>query len=154
MRGFGLFGPHIWTHQRHCLLAPMSQQTNISVLLIVGPKCTLAASHTAPWRVTKVRRRNRQTDRRTLDASVMITDWLNVFRLTALITGYARVDGRRVVWKIKTRGQDLTDGSGASFGSIVVWVGPKCNFVAARFGPGVTYIDAVRVDDATNAICR
>jgi len=37
----------------------------MSVLLIVGPKCTLAASHAAPWWVTvsmPTRRTNRRTD--------------------------------------------------------------------------------------------
>jgi len=39
-------------------------QTNISVLLIVGPKCALAESTAAPWRVT-VSMPTGQTDRRT-----------------------------------------------------------------------------------------
>jgi len=37
----------------------------MSVLLIIGPKCTLAASHAAPGESRSVRRPDRQTSGRT-----------------------------------------------------------------------------------------
>jgi len=68
----------------------------MSVLLIVGLKCTLAASHVAPWWVT-VSMLTRHTDRRTdgrqnvtlrfpLDAaSVIITVRMSSFLMSATI---------------------------------------------------------------------
>jgi len=42
------------------------QTVQMSVPFIVGPKCTLAASHAAPWRVT-VSMLTEQTDGQTQD---------------------------------------------------------------------------------------
>jgi len=43
----------------------MAKITRMSVLLIVGPKCTLAASHAVPWRATVSMPTDRRTDERT-----------------------------------------------------------------------------------------
>jgi len=48
----------------------------MSVLVIIGRKCTLAASHAAPWLVTralKVRKKTGQTDGRTPDRYITPT---------------------------------------------------------------------------------
>jgi len=44
----------------------------MSVLIIFGPKCTMAASHAAPWWVTYVCQRDKQTDGRTPDRYIML----------------------------------------------------------------------------------
>jgi len=46
-------------------------KTNMPVLLIVGPKCTLAASHAAPWWVTGCWRDRQTTDGQTPDHYIM-----------------------------------------------------------------------------------
>jgi len=48
-----------------------ANETSMSVLLIVGPKFTLAASHAAPWRVTVsiLTKKDGRTDARPPDAA-------------------------------------------------------------------------------------
>jgi len=51
---------------------PINQSVSQSVLYIIRPKCTLAASHAAPWWVTASMRTAQMTDRRT-DARPLLT---------------------------------------------------------------------------------
>ena len=62
---------HEWKHET----IDKPKYTSKSVLLIVGPRCTLAASHDASIESCWIHRRNRQTDGRTPDRYITLSGW-------------------------------------------------------------------------------
>jgi len=78
----------------------MYRNTSVSVLLIVGSKCTLASSHADPWWVTvsmPTGQRNRRTYARPLHY---------VFRLTFQLTGVGQLASHTALFIHSLRQED------------------------------------------------
>jgi len=76
---------YIWANES-------ASQTSMSVLIIVGSKCTLAASHAAPGESQRICRRDRQTDGRQTVTLSFLLDAASV--IMSIVARQTLVDGQ------------------------------------------------------------